>query len=363
MKVLTIVLSVLAIMLSAQAAVLKVAADGTQAFTDIQSAIDAASPSDSIVVQGGAYTGFNVDKRLVIIGSGTGTGIGEGVFINGFCTISAGSDSTELRSLWILDNPFGSTDSLASVLVIHSGLQNIFIWRCYLENNTTASNSGLVFQGYETSVEYSQCVFAHTGELTTVGHYGIYHRDNVSIVLTNCLFSGAQYIVDYGLVTDDGTITAKHCTFVSTGTTLYAAFSNIAGIYENCSFYSGTGTTYYNNNAPNLTYSYCAGTALPPGVGAVLTTIASVDSLNYDDPRFSDYHPSVGSNLIDAGNPGSPFDLDGSAADIGIYGGQHPYVEDGVPDYPFAVQVEVPYSAPLDGTMRIWGRGRVGPGN
>ena len=86
-------------------------------------------------------------------------------------------------------------------------------------------------------------------------------------------------------------------------------------------------------------------------------------SFQLADARGADYHLISGSMLTDAGNPSSPFDLDGSTADIGLYGGQHPYVDGGVPDYPFAVQVEVPYSAPLNGTMRIWGRGRVGPGN
>jgi hypothetical protein len=82
-----------------------------------------------------------------------------------------------------------------------------------------------------------------------------------------------------------------------------------------------------------------------------------------NDARASDYHLAVGSNLIDAGNPGSLGDLDMTPADIGNYGGQHPYVDGGVPDYPFAVQLAVPYSAPLNGTMRVAGRGRVGPGN
>ncbi len=52
-------------------------------------------------VMGGGYTGFTVDKKLVIIGAGTGMGIGEGVQVNGIVTVLDAADSTELRSLWI----------------------------------------------------------------------------------------------------------------------------------------------------------------------------------------------------------------------------------------------------------------------
>ncbi|MCB9391427.1 MAG: hypothetical protein H6506_02110 [Calditrichaeota bacterium] len=138
----------------------------------------------------------------------------------------------------------------------------------------------------------------------------------------------------------------------------------IAGVFENSSFVLRG--NYSHSYSSNITYSYCSYSEAsypPPGGTGVLADSSEFTNISYETIRSCDFHLPTGSVLSDAGNPASPFDLDGSAADIGIYGGQHPYVDGGVPDYPFAVQVEVPYSAPLNGTMRIWGRGRVGPGN
>lgn len=143
---------------------------------------------------------------------------------------------------------------------------------------------------------------------------------------------------------------------------MYPTGGAIAGVAENCAFMSETG--YNNFYTGSMSFSYCAYTnQAPPGATNIAATAVAFVNLNNYDPRASDYHVAGGSVIQNAGNPASPFDLDGTRADIGVYGGQHPYVDGGVPDYPFAVQVEVPYSAPLNGTMRIWGRGRVGPGN
>ena len=364
MKLLSVLFAVFILAAATHAAVFKVADDGTQTYSDIQSAINAATDGDSLVVMAGSYAGFTVDRKLVIIGSGTGTGIGESVFVNGIVDVEAEADSSELRSIWIRSALYSTTDSSSAILRIHSGADRIFIWRCFIDNSSAANNTACAFVGFETTAEFVQCVFAATGEATSSLHFGIRHRNNAAMTITSCIFSNCVYgVYDMGTTTA-ATITAQHCIFTCQGATQYPVSTDASGILENSLFLVPSGRNQYYTSSANITFSYCtANINIPPGPTSFLASDPAVVNLNYTDPRAADYHPAGGSNLIDTGNPGSPYDLDGSPADIGCYGGQHPYVDDGIPDYPFAVQVEVPYSAPLDGTMRIWGRGRVGPGN
>ena len=307
-----------------------------------------------------------VPHRLVIIGSGTGTGIGEGSLVNGLVSVEEAADSTELRSLWIVANvASGSVDSLATVVRIHSGADKVFIWRCLIENYATAGGAGFVFLGESTNTEISQCVFWSSVDLDGTGQKGILQRGMSSMTLVStAIINVEDPIVKYGS-NAGASATVSHCLFTARNSNIYPCQTDGTAILENCVFFINSGAISYTGGA-GVTYSYCAysaGEAAPPGATHVECDSTSFLNMNVENFRSADYHLAPGSVLEDAGNPGSPFDLNGSSADIGLFGGQHPYVEDGVPDYPFAVQVEVPYSAPLNGTMRIWGRGRVGPGN
>lgn len=356
----------LACFCAAQAAILKVASNGTQAYTDIADATAASSAGDTVLVMAGGYSGFTVPHRLVIIGSGTGLGIGEGSLVNGIVSVEGAADSTELRSLWIVSSPAsGSIDSVATVVRIQAGAEQVFIWRCIIENISLASGSGIVWLGENTNTEISQCVLWSSQDPDATGQKGVLQRGSSNLrLVSTAIINIEDPIGKYG--TNNGAnVTASHCLFTAQASNIYPCQTNGTGIIENSVFFINSGVLSYTGGTA-VVYNYCgytSGEASPPG--ATHTACDSLDfvNLNLIDFRSGDYHVSVASDLEDAGNPGSPFDLNGSQADIGIYGGQHPYVDGGVPDYPFAVQVEVPYSAPLNGTMRIWGRGRVGPGN
>jgi hypothetical protein len=206
-------------------------------------------------------------------------------------------------------------------------------------------------------------VLWNSGSSTSEYAYGLMQRTGSTVTVASTEFVNLWYAC-YRFISNTGsTLTVRHSIFTCTGTGNHLPFfTEAAGVVENCAFLAASGTQGWAN-CPNLSFSYCGWSqTAPPGATHLQTTAAAFMNLSYADARASDFHLAPGSNLMDAGNPGSPDDLDGSRADIGIYGGQHPYVEGGVPDYPFAVQVEVPFSAPLNGTMRIWGRGRVGPG-
>ena len=364
MKTLGLVL-VLALLVSVSSAeILKVASDGTQPYSQISDAIAASTSSDTILVMGGGYTGFTVPHRLIIIGAGTGVGVGEGVLVNGFVAVEDAADSTELRSLWIKASYANSiADSLAAPLRIHSGAERVFIWRCFVENLSATTGTAQLWVGNGTSTDIVQSVFWMSGETDITGHNGIHQRGSSTLSIVSCAFVGCDYVITRIGTNPGASVTVTHSLFTGSGGTIYACGTNGAGVIENCAYLVNVGTISYTGGA-GVTYSYCASNgALPPG--ATHIACATTDFVNFysTDARAADYHLAEVSVLRDAGSPGSPDDLDGSPADIGIYGGQNPYVDGGIPDYPFAVQVKVPYSAPLNGTMRIWGRGRVGPGN
>jgi hypothetical protein len=141
-------------------------------------------------------------------------------------------------------------------------------------------------------------------------------------------------------------------------------------------FYSGSGGGTIENSilllpsglpfvtaAPGFAVSYCATTGVIP-VGPGNITVASADFVWFADwdPFRSDYHLAQSSALRDAGDPITPPDLDGSRADIGLFGGQTPFVYFGLPDFPVVIGLEVPVSVPQNGILHIGSRGRVGQG-
>lgn len=346
-----------------QAAVLKVASDGTQPYNQISAAITAAITNDTIVVMGGGYTGFTVDKKLVIIGAGTGMGIGEGVLVTGAVEILDEADSTEIRSIWMraaFSN--GSADSLAAVLRIRSGATRIFVWRCFIENSHGSASSACVSLGTASSADLVQCVLWLSGSNDSSSRYGVLYRSNNAITVTSCVIANVERGLSQYAATSGTSLQMNHCVVTGENSSQTVVSGSAAGVAENCAFLAEPG--YSQAYGVGMSWSHCAyNLTAPPGSTNILTNLTAFVNMILTDARASDYHLSASSSLIDAGNTGSPADLDGSPADVGIYGGQHPYVDGGVPDYPFAVQVEVPFSAPLNGTMRIWGRGRVGPGN
>ncbi len=361
----TLLFSAIALLVSvSSAAILKVASDGTQPYAQILDAITASASGDTILVMGGGYTGFTVPHRLIIIGAGTGVGVGEGVLVNGFVAVAEAADSTELRSLWIKGSfANGTGDSLSGPLRIHSSAERVFIWRCFVENLNANNSTSQLWVGNGTSTDVVQSIFWASGDTDVSGHKAILQRGSSTLTIISCVVVGCDYVISRYATNPGASVTVTHSLFTGSSGTIYGCQTEGAGVIENCAYLVNAGTISYSGGA-GVTYSYCASNgALPPG--ATHIACATTDFVNFysTDARAADYHLAEVSVLRDAGSPGSPDDLDGSRADIGIYGGQNPYVDGGVPDYPFAVQVKVPYSAPLNGTMRIWGRGRVGPGN
>lgn len=355
MKASYLLFSILFVAAIAMAGLHTVSSDGLADFSNVQDAINAASASDTILVYpGGVYAGFTVDKRLTIMGAGIENALNKNSKIAGIVTLTPEADATELRSLWIVSNPGvgGSpNNSGPSVVRVLGACYDVFIWRCLLENNNT--NGGVLksalFVGDTASVRLHQCAL-WSSQISSGNSFAIIADSLCEISLESCVFSRWAYGIYGQNNTTASRLNIRHCVWDGING-YYAVYGAFSGFVEN-SVFIGTSTGL---NVPNLGYTNNA--ALGYGDGS--------NFVNYIQfsPQSSDYHLVGGSSLINAGNPSSPFDLDASIADIGVYGGQHPYVKNGAPDYPFVIELEVPISAPIDGTFPVFSRGRIGPGN
>jgi len=333
--------------------------NGHAPYTQVQPAIDAASAGDTIVVGTGyGYQGFTVDRRLVIIGAGTSTITTEGTRIGGIVTITDTADSTELQGLWIIASANSSTDSLAAVLCIRSGALGVFVWRCFVEN-TNNSGGGYVscfFLGYQSTAQFSQCVAKASG---ASGSGFRTSRSGWVMTLVSCILATRDDVI---YVTGSGVIHANHSVLTSLISSNVLNITPCNGSFANSAIMYSGGSPYWGYLG-SVVLSYCAANgAAPPGTGNIVCSAADfVNLASYTDPRSNDYHLSAGSVLRDAGDS-TQFDLDSTRADIGVYGGMHPFVESGAPDYPFVLDVDVPTSVPQNGAVRVYARGRIGPG-
>ncbi len=355
MKHSILVLAVLACVMPCLAGLHTVSSDGLADFSDVQSAINAAVAGDTILVYpGGVYSGFTVDRRVIIMGAGIEPAINKHTKIVGIVTLSSAADATELRSLWIaasVGNPGSYNNRNNAVLRIDGNCYDVFIWRCLIENSNTSGGviKSAVWVGDTASVRLHQC--AVWSSQVSSGNAAAFAVDSLcEISLESCVISRWSYGI-YGSpgTTAASPINIRHCIFDGYG--YYGITGAFSGFVENCLF---IGTTP-GLGAPNLNLTHNA--SVGTGEGSNFVSYIQFNAQN------SDYHLTGGSPLINAGNPSSPFDLDGSTADIGVYGGQHPYVKNGAPDYPFVIELEIPTSAPIDGAFPVFSRGRIGPGN
>jgi len=338
-----------------------VAKDGSAPYTEVQNAINASAAGDTILVAPSAttYNGFNVDRRLVLFGASYDQTAGKATKIAGIVEIFNAGDSTELISFWLRFSA-GSTyqDSVGAIMRLRSGATGVRVSRCLIENTNGSSSQWkyAIHLNIGATAIIDACVIwdSHSNG----GNEGIYFvagSPAASATITNCLFSHwTSYAIE---VRNSNTVChVRHCVFdCSNGVSSSSTFLTA----QNCVLAS-TGTFLYGSGL--VTYCATGGTA-PAGEGNFTWTGTPFVNRVANAPLSSDYHLSSGSMLRDVGNPISPPDLDGSRADIGIYGGQTPFIAWGIPPIPFVLELEVPVTVPQNGVLHIGARGRIGPGN
>ena len=188
--VLTLAL-ILTLTRAAESATWVVAGDGSGDFLDVQSAVDAASSGDLILVKPGSYEGFEVDKALRIVGSGVGKTV-----------ISQGSDGASVF-LWNVPSGHSVIASLSCrfanpLTAGRSELADLTLWNIELESDADDAITTLSLQDlrYVWADRVSQ-IFNPQSRTTLWPAPAVRIRECDTVFLTQASYRASNYeIVD-----------------------------------------------------------------------------------------------------------------------------------------------------------------------
>jgi hypothetical protein len=271
-------------------------------YTDIQSAITAASVNDTIYVSGSAitYAAATINKRITLIGAGyanTGTPYSMNTLINGLTIDSVAFSTDPVNGAHIISISSSITGNYSKPI------KNIHIERCYCSSITYTGDGWII----ENSVVGSINVYQSNGII------------NSCIIRNNFItstISGNGQMNAPGLVIDHNIIQ---------GQINYISFASIS---SNIFFYANIAASYYclSNTFNNNITVYSTFDVLPfgsnTGTGNLNnqnpTTVFSNGLTNYT------YYPNLLSYdwHLKATSPGHNAGKDNT--DIGMYGGVKP---------------------------------------
>lgn len=233
---------------------------------------------------------------------------------------------------------------------------------CIISDNTSSNNSGGGVSCTSGTHTFTNCTIngntCYDSELALGG--GGISLSNASATLTYCSIYD-NFTVDWGsgIAITNSNLTVDHCTIdgneswsidrsgisIINGSTADITNSIISNNYLGSGIYnSGTLTVeytdFFNNTDGAITGS------IPTSFGELTTVNTNGDSCDvysniFMDPLYVDQvnfdlHLTEDSPCIDAGDPASPLDPDGTIADMGAY-----YLHQTTPDPPQNVTVEI----------------------
>jgi len=286
---------------------------------------------------------------------------GGGLYIN--------TSMIEISNCIINDN--NSLNSGGGVYISHS---TSFLNNSSITNNVSGGDKGGVYIGYSEKAVINECLIVGN---QAVGHgAGIELSNADSVSITNCIISensagsngggiscsNSDGSMNHCLIADNssgsdgggirlnsGTIEISNCTIrgneADGNGSGIALYSNSSPILNNI-FEGNIGEAVYFENSPdadltfNDFYNNLGGnwTGTPPQyLGQIFTVNANGDSCDmyynlfvnplFVNPFVGDYSLQEDSPCIDAGDPTSPLDPDGTVSDIGaLYFDQSPHV-------------------------------------
>lgn len=323
MKKLLLLLSILGTALTTKADVLTVSNNPNSPgqYTDFQTAIDASSPNDTILVQGSAtsYGSVSLTWPLTLIGAGYNNPYGENTKVSYIylkrTNTSIGANDTKISGFIItyeidLDPRFSGGDYTTQVL------ENIVIERCSmvrLRLQTPATYNNIYFRN---------CTFSGYVGLDV---YSVLVANNIKF--DNNVFSGNFQIRMTGA--DLSSVIFSNNIFLDGNNALFTSTSvshqNPKIVLENNIFYGvepeGCVNCAFNNN---ITYQCNNNQLIYAGN---MNSVGSGNLIN-QDPEFVNY-PFLGGPFDYAHDynlaPSSPgVDAGTDGTDIGLYGGSSP---------------------------------------
>jgi len=320
-------------------------------FTTIQAAVDAASPSDTILITGGSYSGFTTVKNLVFYGESIEAGDFPVTQITsqvGFFRLNSSLSASGSRVYGLRFNQGYNIDgSFSGYAAGQRVMSDIIFERCRFQGTT-------YWHWYDglSDITMRNCYFAGT----TIGANQAGNVGTLSnILITNCVFDNcslrslsysttAQY--DY-----DGNLVLRNNLFLNRTTDNFGGLSEI--VLENNIFYksepTGLSLSTFNNN---LTY-LCNNNTIPYGDNLGSGNIEATDPEFINYPALGGAHSWSYDYGLEATSPAAGTGTNGT--DIGLTGGNAPVNQ--LPIYakiPGVTLLDIPVSSvPVGGTLQI----------
>ena len=226
-----------------------------------------------------------------------------------------------------------------------AGNSSPIITGCAIERDTSNMyGGGIAVAGGEVTI--SDCTVGYNKAYDGGGGISIFGG---SVSLNGCIFEH-NYCQAFsgqggGIFANSGTLTADHCTFfgdyvqqwevngmeIHTGGNAAMTVTNSILYSDAYLIFSGSSlpaSVSYNDFLTDSFHWYFTGN-IPPGLRELTQVNANGDSSDvyyniFMEPMFvdfanGDYRLTENSPCIDAGDPNSPYDSDGTVADIGVY--------------------------------------------
>ncbi len=328
---------------------------GSAPFTSIATAYNTAVSGDTIVLGPGTYTeSFGIaGKKIHFIGAGWDV-----CTWNGYVSIYyAGSTGTVFEGIRF---PGGGYFTIYP----YSDVDSVTVRRCNVSGASGYSplylNAGKVFvSDCVLSAVYNSC--AYIGTLA-----------NGNVIFRNTVFNlttpSTAYSSMYG--PNGATVEIYNCVFLN-----FSTIFNVTGIPQviglNNIFWDWGASPSFGTLPVGSVFEYSAAGSDAPAWPANFTNNINLGGNNPFVNYATDYYEYGVSNLhlnaltgglmcVDAGYP-TILDLDSTASDLGIYGGPKPFVDHGVPAFPFAVSLNIDNLVEVGDSVNVVSSGRIGP--
>lgn len=319
-------------------------------FTTIQAAVDAASPSDTILITGGSYSGFTTVKNLVFYGEAIEAGDFPVTQINGqalFGRLNSSLSASGSRAYGIRFNSGVNIDgNFSGSAAGQRVMSDIIFERCRFQGTT-------YWHWYDglSDITMRNCYFNGTTiAANQAGNVGTLSNCLITnCVFDNCLLRSLSYnstTYDY-----DGNLVLRNNLFLNRTSNNFLSLIEI--VLENNIFYksepTGLSLSTFNNN---LTY-LCNNNTIPYGNNLGSGNIEATDPEFINYPALGGGHSYTYDYGLEATSPAAGTGTNGT--DIGLTGGNAPVNQ--LPIYakiPGVTLLDIPVSSvPVGGTLQI----------
>jgi len=350
-------IALLCLTLSASATVRYVSAYGGGQYTTLSAAYAAAVSGDTILIGPGTYAESSIasSKRLAWVGAGWDQS--KVTFSGYFGMANTTANGSLVEGLRIQGDAYAGY-----ALYLYNNVDSVTVRRCLLKST---GNYGNVIYAYGAGRLYVEdCILIEAG----ANSYGMVLTPNAATLFRGCVFEYASANIDACFENTSGlagTLEIYNGVFLNQ----FKIFDLTSGaqpvIGVNNIFYDWRASPTFGTYPGTSTFDYNASqTIAAPGTNTI--NIAADPFVNYDEALnfqegISNLRLVPESGLIDTGHP-NLFDPDASRSDFGAYGGPHPLVDNGVPPYPWAVDILLTPNLVGQGTdVNATAVGRIGP--